>query len=186
MAEWIDVLSKSLADEYGTDKPRVCTMATVDKNGHPRARSVVCRRISPDGSIWIVSDGRSEKSEQLKATPQCELVFWLPTSREQFRVQGSVKVLDERSKEAVRVELWKELTDQSRALFFWPSPGAKRLDAPETFKESVESATPPPAHFEVLVVRPRRVEQLQLAGHPHRRRRWMLAGNWSAAAEVNP
>ena len=43
-----------------------------------------------------------------------------------------------------------------------------------------------PPNFELIVVRPRRVEHLQLSVHPHRRRRWMLAGNWSAAAEVNP
>ena len=28
--------------------------------------------------------------------------------------------------------------------------------------------------------------ELQLTPYPHRRRRWMLAGNWSVAAEVNP
>jgi hypothetical protein len=71
-------------------------------------------------------------------------------------------------------------------MFFWPSPGAKRVEKPEAFPQSVGAETAPPACFELMMLRPRRVEHLQLSVHPHRRRRWMLAGNWSAGSEVNP
>jgi len=185
MSEWVAELTRALAEEYG-DKPHVCALATVDKNGAPRARMVVCRRVAADGSAWVVSDARSEKNEQAKAVPQAEVVFWLAGRREQFRLLGSVKILAGAANDPARLELWKDLSDASRALFAWPSPGAKRLDAPEAFATAVGAATPPPPNFEVLIVRPRRVEQLQLTPHPHRRRRWMLAGNWSSAAEVNP
>lgn len=184
MSEWVEELSKALAEEF-PDSPYVCTLATVDKNGAPRVRSVVCRKISPDGSVWMVSDARSEKNEQLKASPNAELCFWLPGRREQFRVGGSVKMWTASSNEPGRAELWKSVSDAVRAMFFWPSPGAKRLDPPESFRSAVEASKPPPNSFEVLILRPRRVEHLQLSPHPHRRRRWMLAGNWSAA-EVNP
>jgi PPOX class probable FMN-dependent enzyme len=184
MSEWVGELSRALADEFG-DRPHICTLATVDKTGAPRARSVVCRKIAADGSVWVASDGRSEKNDQAKAVPQSEVVFWLPNRREQFRLLGSVKIVATNN-DPSRLEVWKALSDASRATFFWPSPGARRIDAPEAFKEGVDANTAPPLNFELLVVRPRRVEQLQLAQHPHRRRRWMLAGNWSAAAEVNP
>ena len=85
-----------------------------------------------------------------------------------------------------KAPLWQALSDASRAMYFWPSPGARRNDPPESFAKEVAAGTPPPANFEALVVRPRRVEHLQLGPHPHRRRRWMLAGHWSAASEVNP
>ena len=185
MSEWVEELSRALKEEFG-DGPHVCALATIDKNGSPRNRSVVCRKISPDGSLWVVSDARSEKNEQLKAAPNAEVCFWLPGRREQFRVGGSVKIWGGAANEPGRLEVWKGLSDASRALFFWPSPGAKRLDPPENFPPAAEASRPPPPSFEVLILRPRRVEQLQLAPHPHRRRRWMLAGNWSAAAEVNP
>lgn len=185
MSEWVAELTRGLVAEFG-DGPHVCTLATVDKNGAPRARSVVCRKVGADGSVWVVSDARTEKNEQVRAVPQAEVVFWLPASREQFRLFGSVKVLPGGSKEPALVDSWQALSDATRATFFWPSPGAKRIDAPEAFAREVAAGTPPPANFEVLVVRPRRVEHLQLGSHPHRRRRWMLAGNWSAAAEVNP
>src|SRR5829696_6010744 len=179
MSEWVGELTRALGNEYGTDKPRVCTLATVDKGGLPRARSVVCRRVSADGAVWLASDARSEKNDQVKANPQAEVVFWLPTLREQFRVQGSVKVLGEPSRDPARAELWRELSDEARALFFWPTPGARKLDTPEAFMKTAGEERPPPPSFEVLIVRPRRVEHLQLKPHPHRRRRWMLAGNWN-------
>jgi PPOX class probable FMN-dependent enzyme len=185
MSEWVEELSRALQEEFA-DQPHVCTLATVDKNGTPRARSVVCRRVGTDGSLWFASDARSEKAEQLKAVPQAEIVFWLPTRREQFRLLGSVKVLPGAANDPVRLELWRAMSDPTRATFFWPSPGARRIDPPESFATAVDASAAPPPHFEVLIVRPRRVEQLQVGVHPHRRRRWMLAGNWSAAAEVNP
>lgn len=184
MSEWVEELLKALADEF-PDSPHVCMLATIDKNAAPRVRSVVCRKISPDGSIWFVSDARSEKNEHLKASPHAEICFWLPGRREQFRVGGSVKVLSASSNEPGRSDMWKSVNDAVRAMFFWPSPGAKRIDPPESFPSAVEASRPPPASFEVLILRPRRVEHLQLSLQPHRRRRWMLAGNWSAA-EVNP
>jgi pyridoxamine 5'-phosphate oxidase len=186
MSEWVGELTRALEGEYGGERPRVCTLATVDKAGLPRARSVVCRRVGPDGAIWLASDARSEKNEHVKASPHAEVVFWLPTRREQFRVQGSVKVLGEPAPDPARAQLWRELSDEARALFFWPTPGAKKLETLEVFPKAVGAETPPPASFEVLVLRPRRVEHLQLKPHPHRRRRWMLAGKWNAASEVNP
>jgi pyridoxamine 5'-phosphate oxidase len=97
-----------------------------------------------------------------------------------------VKVLGEPARDSARAELWRELSDEVRALFFWPTPGAKKLDMPEAFPKVVDAEKPLPASFEVLVLRPRRVEHLQLKPHPHRRRRWILAGKWNAASEVNP
>lgn len=185
MSEWVEELSRGLKEEFA-DAPQVCTLATIDRNGAPRARSVVCRKVAADGSVWVVSDARSEKNEQLKAAPNAEICFWMPNRREQFRVGGSIKIWSANSNEPGRVEVWKNLSDATRATFFWPSPGAKRLDPPESFVAAVEATRPPPPSFEVLILRPRCVEQLQLNQNPHRRRRWMLAGNWSAAAEVNP
>ena len=186
MSEWVAALTRALAEEFGEDRPRVCTLATVDKSGAPRARSVICRRVGEDGSAWFLNDGRSEKAEHLKAVPQAEVVFWMPTVREQYRLSGSVKVVPAAPDDPVRLDFWRSLSDATRATYFWPSPGAKRIDEDDEFAREVPSTIPPPPNFHVLVLRPRRVEQLQLTPHPHRRRRWMLAGNWSVAAEVNP
>ena len=185
MSDWIGELQSALAGEFG-DKPVVATLATVDKTGAPRARTVVCRRVSADGAIYVASDARSEKNDQLKANPQSEISFWLPTAREQYRVAGAAKVTGPAVQDPARREIWRAMSDAARALFAWPTPGARRIDPPEAFAKAIGAEVEPPPHFEVIVVRPRRVEHLQLREHPHRRRRWMLAGKWSAASEVNP
>lgn len=185
MSEWIDEFQAALAREFG-DKPCVATLATVDKSGAPRARTVVCRRVGAEGSLYVASDARSEKNEQLRGSPQAEVVFWLPGLREQFRVLGSARIVGLTPDDPARAELWREMSDSARALFFWPSPGAKRVDPPEAFPQAVPASADVPANFEVIVVRPRRVEHLNLNVHPHERRRWMLAGKWSAGADLNP
>ena len=186
MSDWIAELQSSLSREFG-DKPIVATLATVDKSGAPRARSIICRRVADDGSLFITTDSRSEKSEQLKATPQTEIVFWLPGLREQFRVLGAARTIGVAPSDApLRQELWRGLSDATRATFHWPSPGAKKIDPDSSFADAIGADAPIPANFDVIVIRPKRVEHLQLWTQPHRRRRWMLAGKWSAAAELNP
>jgi pyridoxamine 5'-phosphate oxidase len=186
MSEWIGELQSALSREFG-DKPMTATLATVDKSGAPRARTVVCRRVMEDGSFCIASDARTEKTEQLKAMPQAELVFWLPTLREQYRVLGAARIAGVAPSDTpLRQELWRGLSDASRATFRWPSPGAKRFDSEEAFVAAVSVDAEIPTNFDVIVIRPKRVEHLQLSTHPHRRRRWMLAGKWSAASELNP
>jgi PPOX class probable FMN-dependent enzyme len=192
MSEWIGELRSALTREFGDGKPCVATLATVDRSGAPRARTVVCRRVADDGTLYVASDARSEKNDQVKASAQAEVVFWLPTLREQYRVLGSVRVGGPAAAgtggtgDPARAELWRAMSDAGRALFLWASPGARRVDAPEAFPTAVPAAAAVPPNFELIVVRPRRVEHLQLTVHPHRRRRWMLAGKWSAAAELNP
>src|SRR3954463_5584412 len=125
MSEWVGELTRALSEEFG-EQPLVCTLATVDKAGAPRARSVICRKVGSDGSLIITSDGRKEKNEQVKAVPQGEVVFWLPKLRGQLRLFGAMKRTSD-GRDPMRAEIWKLLSDSTRAMFFWPSPGAKRV-----------------------------------------------------------
>ena len=168
MSEWIGELRSALVREFVDGKPHVATLATVDRGGSPRARN-----------------------DKVKANPQAEVVFWLHTLREQYRLHGSAKVggtghANGGADDPVRADLWRAMSDAARALFAWPRPGVRRADPAEAFPQAVPADAAVPPNFELIVVRPRRVEHLQLAVHPHRRRRWMLAGKWSAAAELNP
>jgi pyridoxamine 5'-phosphate oxidase len=186
MSEWIAELQSAISREFG-DKPAVATLATIEKSGGPRARSVVCRRVLDDGSIVITSDSRTEKVEQLKASPQAEIVLYLPALREQYRLLGSARIAGVAPSDVpLRQELWRGLSDATRATFHWPSPGAKKLDPDESFISALAADAPIPQNFDVIVIRPKRVEHLQLWTKPHRRRRWMMAGKWSAAMELNP
>jgi PPOX class probable FMN-dependent enzyme len=166
--------------------PLIATLATVDFLGRPRARSVVCRRIDEeDGSIWIASDARSEKNEHARETKLAELVIWLPQPREQFRLFGDVSVLDVSDEMGRRFQLWEDLSDATRAMFFWPTPGTPLEATPRAFPGEMPAGEGPPDSFEVLVLRPTQVERLQLQPHPHQRTRWRAEKGWRAEA-LNP
>jgi PPOX class probable FMN-dependent enzyme len=182
MSECVQLLSAALEDEFGP-KPRTATLATVDEQGGPHARTVVCRRLLDDGSVCAVSDARSDKNRHVRLRPASELVFWLPKLRQQFRLRGNVKLLGPDSTDPLRSDLWAALTDASRALFFWPQPGAARRPEDE-FVRAVPVETSVPATFEVLILLADTVHRLDLSPHPHQLRRWRRQGGAAGAWEV--
>lgn len=182
--DWLVELSASMGSVQRST-PLIATLATVDFLGRPRARSVVCRRIDDDGPIWIASDARSEKNVHVRETKLAELVIWLPQPREQFRLFGDVAVLDLRDETGKRRQLWEDLTDTTRGVFYWPTPGSPLEANPQAFADQMPVGEGPPEAFEVLLLRPTQVERLQLQAHPHKRTRWSAVNDWRAEA-LNP
>ena len=183
--DWLVELSAAMG-AVQRSTPLIATLATVDFLGRPRARSVVCRRIDDnDGSVWIASDSRSEKNEHVRESRRAELVIWLPQPREQFRLFGDVSVLDLMDESGRRGQLWGDLTDATRATFYWPTPGDPLEPKAEAFPKEMPVGEGPPETFEVLLLRPTHVERLQLQPHPHQRTRWRAEREWRAEA-VNP
>lgn len=160
----------------------VATLATVDESGRPRARTVFIRWFDEaEATIWITADVRSEKMRHLAKTPLGELVIWTPHERQQFRLFGHVEVV--RAGHA-RDDLWAQLKDQAKAMFFGPPPGDP-FRAEADFPATVPSLTPPPETFVLLALRPTEVESLELNYTPHRRRRWRRDDNWQTHL-INP
>jgi pyridoxamine 5'-phosphate oxidase len=181
MRPWLPPLLSSLDAECGP-RPRIVALATVDERGRPRVRSVVCRRIEEDGTLWVASDARSAKNRHIRANPAVEVVFWLPAAREQFRLAGTASFLDDH---AARERVWRELSDESRALFAWPEPGEPAEQDASAFAEGIPAGDAIPESFEVLLVHPEEVERLELRPFPHRRTRWRQDEGWRAT-RVNP
>ena len=186
--EWVDELRAALDREQSAAAagtvPRVATLATVDRSGAPHARGVICRRVEPDGEMHFVSDARSEKNLHVRGEPRVEAVFWLPAVQTQFRVAGAMRVTSVGQDEPLRRALWRELTDQTRALFHWPTPGIA-VAADEVYPRAASADVAPPATFEVLTLTPAQVERLNISMFPHRRRRWRADSSWSGV-DVNP
>ena len=181
MIAWVEEFRSALDSEFGP-RPRVGTLATVDREGRPRARTVVCRKVEDDGSLWVASDARSGKNAEVEHNPAAEMAFWLPSLREQFRVAGSIWIMkdDER-----RTALWSALSDSARALFFWDMPGAPIVEERGDNPERIPAVAAVPSNFQVLVIRPDLVDHLDLKTHPHRRRRWETGDGWRDRA-INP
>jgi len=80
------------AFEARVGEPNAMTLATVGADGHPDARIVLLRGITPTSLVWF-TDRRSSKGTQLAALPQAALVFhWQPLER-QARLRGPVVAL---------------------------------------------------------------------------------------------
>lgn len=179
--EAVERLQVALSDEFDR-APRICTLATVDAAGDPSARSVVCRRVLAGGELYVFSDGRSQKNAHLRANPAAEVVFWLPRRREQFRLKGPAAI---EADPTARGACWSELSDAARAMYAWPPPAAARVAEDAAFPRGLGKDAPVPGTFEVLVVRPRAIEWLDLKPHPHDRRRWRAANDW-VEERLNP
>jgi pyridoxamine 5'-phosphate oxidase len=184
MLPWLPILRDALDIEFG-GRPRVATAATTDADHRPRARSVVIRRIDDDGSLYFVSDARSDKNAQLRHFPYAELVFWLPTPRVQIRLAGRAAVVGRGDHPGLVDEFWAALPGPSRALFAWPAPGLPRPARDDAFILALPASAPAPDNFEVIVVVPDQVEQLELADVPHRRIRWPRETEWQPE-DINP
>jgi PPOX class probable FMN-dependent enzyme len=176
---WLELFRTATA----TERPLILSLATVDAEGHPQVRSVVCRRIGSDGSLWVASDARSAKNAQLAADPHAAVVCWIANTREQFRFAGPVEIVSEESPSQDRVDLWREMTAESRAMYFWPVPGAPREGSNEFLTDNDDPI--PPRSFEILILRPNEVEHLRLSVRPHDRTRWTLNDEWNLE-RLNP
>lgn len=181
MSSWIEELGVLLEAEFH-GRHSLATLATVDAAGEPRARTVIVRQLDERaGSLWITTDGRSQKVAQLARQPIAELVVWTPHERQQFRLHGPIRLVRSGPE---RVEIWQSMSDAARATFAWPNPGQPRRPG-EVFLSGVPATAEPPADFTLLVLEPTEVETLELNEHPHARRRWRKQGDWHVE-RLNP
>jgi pyridoxamine 5'-phosphate oxidase len=181
---WLPILRDALDLEW-PHAPRVATLATVDRDNVPHARSVVVRAIEDAGVLHITSDARSGKNAHLRHAPSAELVFWLPARREQFRLAGRVTINSHTTDAPLATRLWESLPDASRALFHWPAPGQPLKVTGIDFPPTIAATTPVPESFEILTLHPDRVDHLQLAPTPHRRARYRAQNAWGIEP-INP
>ncbi len=182
---WLAELQQALAAEFAR-APMVCTLATVDEHGLPAARCVICRRIEPTGELLFISDARSRKNEHLAERPGAEVVFWLPGRQIQFRIAGTVGIVRAGMAEDLRAEVWQALSDETRAMFFWPASGEPRQPDHAGFVRQVPAHTAAPATFELLLLRPMQVDIVELAVLPHRRRLFIRDETGWTVSEINP
>jgi len=67
------------------------TLATVDSDGRPSARMVICRRFDVKAG-WLVfyTDRESRKARALAAHPRAALVFYWEALERQIRIEGPI------------------------------------------------------------------------------------------------
>ncbi|MBC7784466.1 MAG: pyridoxamine 5'-phosphate oxidase family protein [Burkholderiales bacterium] len=168
MEQWVTEIRGRLTAEFA-QRPAVCVMATVDLNGRPTARCMICCEIDHTGHLLFVSDRRTGKDDHLRACPDTEICFWLSTTQTQVRVRGVATVVDAEADTFMREKWWDQLPRENRDIF--------------TSAINHEGQIPPmPQTFELIVVDASEVEVQELNTRPHKKQLWKdTGGRWESS-----
>ncbi|MFM1724156.1 MULTISPECIES: pyridoxamine 5'-phosphate oxidase [Rhodococcus] len=157
------------AVEAGLPEPNAMVLGTVDADGHPCTRTVLCKGFDADG-VQFFTNYDSDKGRQLTATPYASVTFtWIQLAH-QLTVRGPV----ERTSENTTSEYWNSRPRGSR-LGAWASdqsrPIATRADLEDRLVDAgrrfgVDGDIPVPTHWGGFRIRPEWVEFWQ--GRPNR------------------
>lgn len=139
--------------------PNAFCLATVDPDGHPSSRMVLCKAVEPGiGAISFFTNYTSRKSRALGAHPRAAAVFFWDALDRQARLEGPVTRLPEAESDAYfasrpwqsRVGAWA--SEQSRPI---ASRGAmlERVRA-AMVRFGVDPANPPADSARVEIPRP--------------------------------
>ena len=119
--------------QVATTQANTSTNDQDDDSGFPAIRTVVFRGFldRDQTKVTFVTDKRSKKVGDLTANKKCEICWYFPTSREQFRLRGFANVITNESTDDVDMKdrsiSWKKMRPGARGQFAWPEPGQPRL-----------------------------------------------------------
>ncbi|MEB3267226.1 MAG: Npun_F5749 family FMN-dependent PPOX-type flavoprotein [Leptolyngbya sp.] len=187
LAPWRSPLARALHRNRSRPDSRYLQLATLRADGRPANRTVVFRGFREEGDdLLFITDARSDKVPPLASQPDAEACWYFPTSREQFRLSGTVVLITAQEPEpalqAERQRLWQAQSERSRQSFTWPTPGQPRQET--GFDRPLPAD--PPAAFAVLILTPTWVDHLELRGHPQQRYRYDWTGDRWTMQAINP
>lgn len=161
-------MQRALKKNSGCRHSKYVQLATVRPDGRPANRTIVYRGFLGESDVLtFVTDARSRKIEEIAHNPWAEVAWYLPDTREQFRLLGKVTVVDSATEDAKlqkgRRAAWKNMTDPGRQQFMWPSPGEQRGSDDTIFKPELPTAQDPVVDtFCLVCLAVEEVDHLQL------------------------
>ncbi len=209
LAPWRPSLSRALHRNRSQPFSRYFQLATVKSDGMPANRTVVFRGfLANTNHLMMISDRRSQKTDQIYQNPNAEACWYFTKTREQFRLAGALMLVTADTQEPdlrqARQQLWQNISDNARIQFAWPQPKAPRTQADdeaadeaadETADESDNTRAFNPAPpdektpldtFCLLLLIPYSVDYLSLRGDPQTRMLYHQIGQTWQTAAVNP
>lgn len=155
------------ADAAGIEEPNAMAVATVDANGQPHVRTILCKEVTADGFAFFTNFA-SDKGRQIDQNPQVGICFhWQPQHR-QVRATGVAQRLsDEES------DTYFGSRPRDAQLGAWSSPQSRVIPDRDYLRDHWDGATarfpaevPRPQDWGGYVVRPTTMEFWQ--GQPSR------------------
>eukprot|EP00668_Euglena_longa_P016869 GGOE01021180.1.p1 GENE.GGOE01021180.1~~GGOE01021180.1.p1 ORF type:complete len:174 (-),score=41.39 GGOE01021180.1:262-783(-) len=138
----------------------------------------------------FLTDSRTKKVGELLHQPQCEVVWWFPTSGQQYRFSGAMEVVgaDHQDAElrAMRLAEWDAYDMKLKELVLGPTPGSPfRMEAtagyvPGSGARPLEPVPPAPNAFLMLLLRPIQVDHLNVL-ESHRQVDTLVDGCWHSS-----
>ncbi len=145
----------------GVPEPQAMTLATVDADGNPSARIVLCRGISEQGLLFFTNYAGRKATELADDGRAAAVFFWQPQER-QVRVEGRVQ----RASTAESDDYFASRPRESR-LGAWASPQSQIIESREVLEQNLvaqrerfegEERIPRPPEWGGLRLVPERIE----------------------------
>ncbi len=181
-----------LAYDRQKDRPdaRWVQLATLRPDGRPANRTLVFRGfLDHSNTLQFTTDTRSTKASQVLQSPWAAACWYLPETREQFRLSGPLELIRadsaDISKREARRRVWEGLSLTARETFAWPEPGAPRAVA-SRFEVSPPDPSEPLPSFGLLLLDPEEVDYLDLRPTPHLRKFFSRSGADWTSQDRNP
>ena len=208
---WRSLLEATMAETRQIRGSNYVQLSTLE-GGEPRCRTIVFRgfldlpsdhQLSSnkcDGlstTLKMCTDMRSQKAQQYdEANSTTELVWWFPTTSEQYRIRGQLILVggdsDDKALMSARRELWGNLRDATRESFLTSVvPGEdyqeETASIPKGGRDEDGNPLPPPDTFLLMLLDPTHVDYLRLTGEQYRQidSKTGGTGDWTSR-RVNP
>ncbi|KAK9823447.1 hypothetical protein WJX72_002831 [[Myrmecia] bisecta] len=168
MLAWRQALTKSLDANSKVPFSKFFQLATIRHDGRPTNRTMVFRGFYKDTDrLTFTTDIRSKKYDDLRTHSKAAEICWYFTeSREQFRLNGDLTVIDkdEEDPELVqaRKQAWSEMSTSGRSWFTWPKPGLPRGPDEQFQIEPPGPEEPPLPSFCLVIMDVMEVDHLEL------------------------
>jgi pyridoxamine 5'-phosphate oxidase len=136
------------------------TLATVDPQGRPAARTVLLKGHDADGFVFY-TNLNSRKGQHLAHTPQASLVFWWRENEEQVLIDGAVEPVSQQE-----ADQYFASRPRGSQIGAWASKQSSQLQDRQALLAAVDETearfegqdVPRPDHWSGFRVKPRRVE----------------------------
>lgn len=193
-APWKQLLLNALQSNSHLRHSSYFQLATIGSNGRPANRTVVFRGFADTSNkIQINTDNRSNKIEDLKQCPFAEICWYFTDSWEQFRINGTVDVIDGSNPDPMKLQqrekAWFASSPKSRLQYLGPNPGLPSLgDQPTNVPTSLDPSAGPVSAYCLLVLDPDQVDYLNLKSNERitfSRKNVNEENSWSSD-KVNP
>ena len=141
-------------------EPTAMTLATVDEQGRPSARTVLLKDMDEKGFVFYTNLG-SRKGRQLETHRDVSLVFWWRENAEQVLVDGLAEPVSDAEADA-----YFATRPRGSQIGAWASKQSRPMESREEFLARIAEFeqkfegrdVPRPDHWSGFRVKPRRVE----------------------------